>query len=344
MEMKRLIIPVLLSVLVLAASCEKNQNFQKVVEAPATLVYVAEAGIDNAQKASIVVLPFGFITTEKLFSVNVNSSIHDAATATLTVNSGEVAAYNAKHGTAYPELPAANFCATTYVRSEVASEGAEVEDPFSPSSSVTVHIGEGERLSDEFIRLRLGGDLSSLTEDAYMVALTLECPQLTLSKVKNVYYLLVDVTEKSVKPITSASEMTGEQIDAAIRRTFTADVAGYASLFDNSTRSYVSFNERTGNVVTIDMQDTYAFSGINVRGYSYVYPTIEKVEISTDGAAYTDLGELADEDTFLTGTQRYLSLYAGLDARYVRLTFGMDAPYWDYGYHVIAEIYIYVEN
>jgi len=343
--MKRLIVPVLLPVLVLAVSCEKNQNFQKIIEAPPTLVYVAEAGIDNVQKANVVVLPTGFVTTEKRFQVNVNSSLHDAATATLTVNSAELAAYNEKNGTSYPELPAANLSVTPYVRPAPLGEGEVApEDPFSPSASATVHIDQDERLSNEFVRIRLGGDLASLTQPEYMVALSLDCPGMELSKKKNVYYLLVVVSEKKFKPIESLDEMTGTQVDAAVRRNFTADVDGYASLFDNNNNSYVNFDEHTGNVVTVDMQEPLKFSGISIRGYSYVYPTIEKIEISTDGSAFTDLGAFDEEDLYFTGTQCIVSLYMGMEARYVRLTFGMESQYWSYGYHVISEIYVYAEN
>lgn len=360
MEMKKFIIPILLLAVV---SCEKNLDFQKVVEAPATLVYVAEAGSDNVQKGSVVVLPDGFITSEKRFQVNVNSSLHPATTATMSVDNSLVDAYNSANGTAYPALPAANFSVSLYVRPEPApapapEEGGEAtpgeeepaeepevdNDPFSPSASATVNIAENERLSDEFIRLRLGGDLDALTEEYYMVALQLSCPDLTLSAKKQEYYLLVNVSDLAIKPITSTSEMTGTQVDNATRRTFTADVSSSSNLFDNNTNSYVNWNERTGNEVTIDLQEERNFSGISIRGYSYVYPTIERVEISTDGVEFRDCGDIGEGDTLTSGTQCYLSLYGGKPTRYVRLTFGMSSSYWDYGYHVIAEIYIYTAD
>ena len=348
--MKRLIVPVLLPVLVLAVSCEKNQNFQKIVEAPPTLVYVAEAGIDNAQQTKIVRLPDSFITSEKRFQVNVNSSLHEAATAVLTASSAGVAEYNAKYGTNYPELPAANYSVTAYVKPAPAGEGETetvTEDPFSPSTSATVHIGKDARLSDEFVRIRLGGDLGSLTQDSYLVALALECPELDLSVKKNMYYLLVNFTDELVKSITSASDMVGEQIDAAVRRNFTADVDGYASLFDNSTGSAVSFPKSEGNVVTVDMQETYKFSGLSLRGANYIYPYIMKLEISSDGENFTNMGDVGSDNYFMNSYQCYSSLIVGVNTRYVRVTFDFYSPYGAYGANYkdrLAEIYVYVEN
>ena len=346
--MKRLIIPVLLPVLVVAVSCEKNQNFQRVIEAPPTLVYVAEAGIDNAQQTKIVRLPDSFITSEKRFQVNVNSSLHEAATATLTANSAEVAAYNEKYGTSYPELPAANYSVTPYVRQAPAAEGEAVaEDPFSPSSSATVHIRKDERLSDEFVRIRLGGDLASLTADEYLVALSLDCPELNLSAKKNVYYLLVRFTNELVKSVTGTADMVGAQIDASVRRNFTADVGSYASLFDNSTSSAVSFPQTEGNVVTVDMQDTYRFSGLSLRGANYIYPYIMKLEISSDGENFTSMGDVGSDNYYMSSYQCYSSLIVGVNTRYVRVTFDFYSPYAAYGANYkdrLAEIYVYVEN
>ena len=341
--MKRLIIPALLSVLVLAVSCEKNQNFQRIIEAPPTLVYVAEAGIDNAQLTKIVRLPDSFITSEKRFQVNVNSNLHDATTATLTANSDEVAAYNAKYGTSYPELPAANFSVTPFKR----AEGEVGETAFSPSSSATVHIGKDERLSDEFVRIRLGGDLGSLTGDAYLVALSLDCPGIDLSVKKNVYYLIVQFTTELVKSVTSASDVVGEQIDAAIRRNFTADVNNYASLFDNSTSSAVSFDKGEGNVVTVDMLEEYKFSGLSLRGANYIYPYIMKIEISSDGENFTNMGDVGSDNYYMNSYQCYSSLIVGVTARYVRVTFDFYSPYASYGANYrdrLAEIYVYAEN
>ena len=349
MEMKRLIIPVLLPALLLAASCEKNQNFQKIIEAPATLVYVAEAGIDNAQQTKIVRLPDSFITSEKRFQVNVNSSLHEAATAVLTASSAGVAAYNEKFGTSYPELPAANFSVTPYVKPAPAADGESTvtEDPFSPSSSATVHIGKDERLSDEFVRIRLGGDLASLTADTYLVALALDCPELDLSAKKNMYYLLVSFTNELVKSVTGTADMVGEQIDNAVRRNFTADVSSYASLFDNSTSSAVSFPQSAGNVVTVDMLQEYKFSGLSLRGANYIYPYIMKLEISSDGENFTSMGEVGEDNYYMSSYQCYSSLIVGVNTRYVRVTFDFYSPYGSYGSNYkdrLAEIYVYVEN
>ena len=346
--MKRLTIPVLLPVLALVLSCEKNQDFQRIIEAPPTLVYVAEAGIDNAQQTKIVRLPDNFITSEKRFHVNVNSSLHEATTATLTVNSAEVAAYNAKHGTSYPELPAANVSVTPYVRPASSGEGdVASEESFVPSSSATVHIGKDERLSDEFVRIRLGGDLASLTQDVYLVALTLECPGLDLSAKKNVYYLQVMFTDELVKSVTSTGDMVGTQIENGVRRNFEADVSSYASLFDNSTSSAVSFPQGTGNVVTVDMLETYKFSGLSLRGANYVYPYIMKLEISADGENFTNMGAVGEDNYFMNSYQCYSSLIVGVNTRYVRVTFDFYSPYASYGANYrdrLAEIYIYAEQ
>ena len=349
---------VMLSVLVLALACEKNQDFQQIVEAPATLVYVAEAGIDNAQETKVVVLPDDYIASEKMFQANVNSSLHGAVSATLTFDSQAIADYNAKYGTSYKPLPESNFSLTAYVKPEPVpapdpEEGdgeagepvEEVEEPFVPSSSATVNVPENERLSTEFFRLRVGGDISALTEENYLLAFALTCPDMNVSVKKNVYYLLVNFTDKLVIQVTSTGDMVGTQIAADIRRSFTADVNGYASLFDGSNSSAVSFSKGTGNVVTVDMLTDYKFSAISLRGANYIYPYIMKLEVSTDGENFSDLGEVGEDNYYMNSYQCYASLVTGISARYVRVTFDFNSPYGSYGSQYrdrLAEIYIYV--
>lgn len=350
-DMKKIITLLLPVSMLLFASCEKNQDFQKIVEAPTTLVYVADGGIDNAQISRVVVLPDGFITVDKFFQANVNSSLHRATTATLTLDPAAVNAYNEKNGTSYAALPAANVSLTAYQKPAPAAasegsegdEGASEEESFVSSGSATVTIPENERLSTEQFHLQLGGDLSALTEKNYLVAFTLTCPDLTLSTKKNVYYLLVNFTNELVKKVTSTSEMVGTQINNTVRRSFTADVNNYASLFDNSTSSAISFNS-TGNVVTVDMQSEYKFSGISLRGANYIYPYIMKIEVSKDGENFTSMGEVGEDNYFMSSYQCYSSLITGISTRYVRVTFDFYSPYASYGATYkdrLAEIYIY---
>lgn len=350
-DMKKIITILLPAAMLLFASCEKNQDFQKVVEAPTTLVYIADGGIDNAQSSRVVVLPDGYITVDKYFQANVNSSLHGATTATLTLAPDAVKDYNAKNGTSYAALPAGNVSLTAYLKPASADgsegqEGNEGEESFVSSSKATVNIAENERLSTEKFHLQLGGDLSALTEKNYLVAFALTCPDLTLSTKRNVYYLLVTFTEELVKKVTATSEMVGTQISNNVRKNFTADVASYSSLFDNSTSSAVSFNS-TGNVVTVDMLTEYKFSGISLRGANYIYPYIMKVEVSKDGENFTSMGEVGEDNYFMNSYQCYSSLITGIGARYVRVTFDFYSPYASYGATYkdrLAEIYIYAEE
>ncbi len=298
---------------------------EKDVDSDAPVVYFA-CGNDNVLETVLHTSEqFGNLYFDKpSFGLNVEPAAESEITGTVSVDNSLVDAFNSANGTAYSVVPEENVSL----------------------SGVELSIAAGSKLSSGETVFTLTGDLSGLSDaNGYLVPLILNTSAAKSEKRSTVYVIVKpEVLTALIKPVTSTADMVGSQIAASTRRNFTADVPSAANLFDNRTNSYVSFDKVSGNVVTVDMKAEYNFSGINVRGYSYVYPLIEKLEISSDGVTFTDLGEVGEDNFFSSGTQCYASLYFGVAARYVRVTFGMEAPYWDYGYHVIAEIYIYEQQ
>lgn len=359
MEMKKIIVSVLMPVLLLAVSCEKNQDFQTVIEAPATLVYVAQAGMDNVQNASVVVIPGDFITTEQRFQVNVNSNLHGAAQATLTVTPDEVTAYNQAKGTSYPVLPAENFSVGTYVRvqeAEVKAEGEEGEgeeevdpDPFVPSTSATVNIPANERLSTEFIRLRLGGDLSALTEEYYMVALTLSCPGMELSKKRSVYYLKVSVTEKVIKPLDSVGDIEGSVLSTRTGWTATSSdgITNLGNMFTSSNTQGATFPSSDPLTFTVDMKAVHNVTGIKLlsmyASYGITDVIYHKLAYSVDGENFEEI-EIDPETDVAMGSDysENIGFYVPLQMQYVRMTVAIPVSSSSYAsYRRLVQFYIY---
>lgn len=321
-DMKKIITVLLPAAMLLVASCEKNQNFQKVVEAPQTLVYVAEAGMDTPQRSNIVVIPTGYIALEKFYQVNVNTSYHAAATATLTVSAEDVAAFNEAKGTSYQLLPAENLSLTAYVKPT-----EEVEDPFTPSSRATVHISANERLSTEFVRFRLGGDISGLTEENYLVPLRLECQEMNLSAKRNVLYVVVNITEKLVKPIESLDQIDGSLVSTRTGWTAstTDGITNLGNIFTSSNTSGATFPSDNPLTFTVDMKAVHNVTGIKLlsmyASYGYTDVVITKIAYSVDGENFEEMEINQEEDAFVGSDMGVnVAFYVPLEMQYVRVT------------------------
>ncbi len=300
---------------------------EKDEDTDAPVVYFS-CGKDNVLESTLhTSAQFGNLFFDKLsFGLYVSPASDAEITGTVALDNSLVEAFNKEHGTAYATLPEEN----------VSLSGAELTIAAEASASASQAV------------FTLTGDLSGLTDsNGYVVPFKLSSAAQVSGK-RNVVYVLVKPQALSsiIKPVQSSGDMVGSQIANATRKNFTADVSSAASLFDNNTRSYVAFDPSAANAVTIDMKDTYNFSGLGLRCYSYAYPYIEKLEASSDGVTFTDLGTVGEDNYYMNGYQCYSSLYFGMPARYVRVTFTMYAPYGGYGaaYRSIAEIYIYAQN
>lgn len=321
-DMKKIITILLPAAMLLFASCEKNQDFQKVVEAPRTLVYVAEAGIDTPQRSGIVVIPTGYIALEKFYQVSVNTSYHVAATATLTVSAEDVAVFNKAKGTNYQILPAENLSLTAYVKPT-----EEVEDPFTPSSKAIVHISANERLSTEFVRFRLGGDISGLTEENYLVPLRLECQELDLSAKRNVLYVLVNISEKLVKPIDSVGEIDGSLVTSRTGWSATTSdgITNLSNIFTSSNTSGATFPSDDPLTFTVDMNAVHNVTGIKLlsmyANYGYTDVVLTKIAYSVDGENFEEIEINQEDDACLDSDYGVnVGFYVPLEMRYVRVT------------------------
>lgn len=305
------------------ASVTDFDILEKESESDTPELYFA-VGNDNVIESALSTGSFGvFYFDAPAFGLNLSVVSDEAVSGELSVDNSLVDVYNEARGTAFVALPEENLNLT----------------------GTNLSVAPGSKTSSSQLTFGLKGDLSALDNgSSFLIPITLTTSAAVNEKRGTVYIeLKPEVLESILKKVTRTADMVGSQIATATRRNFSADVTNYSRLFDNSTSSYVNFTEHTGNVVTIDMKANYKFSGINVRGYSYVYPSIEKLEVSTDGVNFDNLGNVGPDYFFMSGTQCYSSLLFGMTARYIRLTFGMESQYWDSGYHVITEIYIYAQ-
>lgn len=298
-------------------SCSCDERID-VVGNPDNLVYF-KANTDNLFSTTVAHTPVGdFGELTATFPVRIQRPVSQNTKVTAVADVSMVEAYNEAHNTNYEVLPAEalNF------------------------STLTVTIPQGEAKATEDIEVTLNqSSLAQLTAKEYMLALRIVDIQGdgVGSEDRGVGYIVVNTVEKSIKDISSADEVVG---------TLLTDYTGWTARYDSGTdidaASIFDGNVTNGpqlradgadgktKVVIVDMGSTHKVSGLRVARYykawyggwwyeQYYFSSV-KVECSSDGSSWKELGTAVDGDMPRANGYQHISFYGGTGMRYLRLT------------------------
>lgn len=285
---------------------------------PNNLVYF-KANASNTFEGTVVHTPVGdFSGVSAVFPVKILRAASTNTTVTATVDTSLVSEYNKAHNTSYVALPS-----------------SAVE-----ASGMTVTIPKDSVNALDSVKVSLKQDqLASLTAPAYLLAVRIS--QVNGDGVgsieRGIGYVVVDTKTTLMKSITSPDEMTGTLID---------DYSGWTASYDTGTEIDASAifngsvedgpqlradgNNGTSKVVVVDMQTSHKVSGVRVARYyksyyggwwidEYYFSSV-KVEVSDDKINWTDLGTATDAEMPKGDGYQYITYYAGVPARYIRLS------------------------
>ncbi len=277
------------------AACTNETVYDTIVDSPNVLAYVATTTASPIS-GTVSHTPIGSVGNLDVdVTIKCSSTRHSATTVTLNYDASLAEAYNTEKGTEYPLLPADLIVATP----------------------VTIPDNEDSALS----HISLQGDLSVLTEPAYLAAFHITSQGVDASEKYNKVYCLVKTGATMIRPITTTAEFFGRDLD---RTGWTSDNASPANLFDGSTTTYCQLTGQT-NTSVIDMGATQNLVGFKLRHYASTtasqIPTSILVEYSTDGVNYTSAGTATNgTNSFSSDYTRHVAFYGVISARYLKLT------------------------
>ena len=312
------IFTIVVAVLALA-SCEQDEDYTTVIDAPTTLVYMNTED-SNWHSTTIMHKPTGSIGSYELqFPLRCNTSIHDAMTLTLVYDADAVTAYNEENGTEYSILPEDNI---------------SIEN-----ASLTLAANEIE--TADSVTVSLTGDLSALTDTSYLCALVIVSSEDNVSSAYGTFYLEIDTETNIIKPLESADDMMGF---LATTTGWTADCDDYSYLFDGSTSTEVYYGS-TDWELTIDMKQSLMVTGLGLYLYGSYLSSIS-IEYSDDEFNWSQAGTPTSDEYVYSSTSSsswypgmlYIAVYDYFEARYIKLD--MSFKYYYYSY--LCEVNVYM--
>ena len=286
------------------AACDDEETYD-VYGDPFNRVYIS----DNSKAYKIVQTPISTVSNVDFkWPAKCSQKASGTIKATVVVDNSLIAAYNEEHGTVFEAMPA----------EAIVLENAEMTIPAGKMVVAdTVHV----KLTDD------ANVLSTLkSEKGYIIPLRLvsaEGPNTQLSaNMVSPSFLTVTVTEDNVNHEATEADITG---------TLVADQAGWSvnvlsgsgsnldRWFDGNPQSTASISDWSNYkaAFTVDMGKSYAFGAIVAyRSTSWgEYNSISagtKISTSDDGTNFKSAGEV-------TGSSKFIVIYAPLTARYIRV-------------------------
>lgn len=287
------------------ASCQEFEDHTEIVAGAPKLAYV-NVGSNNTFETLVVHRPSGSTGSfSKEFAVQSNTPVHAEATVRIVYDASLVESYNAEHETEYAVLP----------EEYVIIENGELT------------LAENATRTEETVKVSLAADadLSLLTERVYLAPLNIESRGLDASKTMGTVWMVVKTENNLLRPISSASDVTG--FPASGMAGWTADCGNFSYLFDGNNSTGVDFG--TSNVLTVDMKSQRMVTGLHLYTYSMSNPSIE---YSVDGSTWETAGTVSAGEYVFSGSawsagDYYVAFDGYFEARYLRLTFGFSGYY-----------------
>lgn len=282
--------------------------------------FINARGVTNG---AVVNTPVGIVTSlNTQFIVKSTGKASNDTHVTLGFDNSLVEAYNAANGTNYAAAP----------------DGAVV------LSSTTATIKAGELLSTDTIRASVNEQMAAQLNNpnGYLVPVVIASADngIRPSSDAAVTYIHLSYSESCIND--DATELIGTKMDLEtaanewkLVSSDNFDESTFSNLFSSSSWDrYFGIKEKkpTASCV-IDLGKNYNITGFTLSSNVMTNAT---VEISSDQQKWTGLGTTADhkavEEREGWSSTKWYVLYAGISARYVRITMDLDQDsyFWEY--------------
>lgn len=228
---------------------------------------------------------------------------------TLVVDNSLIADYNASHGTAYVQLPAA-------VQSQLTITPGIVK--------------EGDTQTTEGIRISVPESVTETLEGSYLIPMRLQTSFANgvVYDEDDIVYIKVDTKTSLMndKPtaILGTIQSNGDDVWSCVSAE-NFDPEGMRTQGWRPTATRVSSAE-----VVIDLGAEHKVSSFMVDFYVM---TNAHIYLSTDNSQWTDVGETQGNGTVRDDNwQSWYVLYGGVPARYVKMVFTLNQNHWAWNY------------
>ena len=292
------------SAAILFTGCKSDEHYDVTGDAVSRVYFSAS---NKKQTLAVTNTPVGVVSgaiTAKIPASCSHSAKNDIKV-TLSTDTTLVSAYNTANSTSYGVLPA---------------------NMVSLSNSVLT-ILQGQMSSKDSLTVSLPSDISSLTKSAYLIPVKISSVDADNAAISTNYttvaYIIVNITYKYIKDNVASAAMSGTLLTSYTGWTFTANPTGttntYTTIIDGSTSTYWGFGANT--TLTVDMASAKSLTGFRIANYtstSYYFSSIV-VAVSNDGTNYTTLGTPTNTTMVNETGYQYVSFYAPLSCRYLRL-------------------------
>ncbi|MCR5131636.1 MAG: DUF1735 domain-containing protein [Prevotella sp.] len=298
-------------------SCSDDEKYD-VVGNPNNLVYF-KANAENTFTGMIIHTPVGdFGDIAAKFPVRILRPATQDTHVTAIIDNSMVATYNEANSTNYEAIP------------ESAIDASQL--------STTIRTGNTQ--AEDSIEVSIREDaLASLTAPAYLLPVRIAqvSGDGSASEERGFGYVIVETETKLIKTISDASEMPGTLLTS-----YDGWTASYSS--GTSINSDELFDQNLGNgpqlrtdadggrttTVVVDMKEEKKVSGLRVARYwmsywggwwieEYYFSSV-KLEISTDGQKFSEVGTAQEADMPKADGYQHIAFYGAVPARYLRLT------------------------
>jgi hypothetical protein len=297
----------LLMSVTLIASCGDDKTYDFPGDSYSR-IYFAK-GSSMVSEGAIVNTPVGYIAdAEAKFPVRCTSVRTSATKVNISVNNDLVAAYNTANGTSYKSAPAGSIVIENATLTIPA-------DSLMSSDSVKVYV------SDK--------DYTQYTDTAgYIIPIVISSADgnnVSPSTNMGVKYLHISISSSSIKKNAPSSDIKGTLLTDYSNWTGTSntgDSSTFEDMFNSDGYSGWSFSTSPSTFI-LDMQKVKSLAGFRIKAlygdWGYDFSNIA-IQISNDGATYTDIGKLKSAEMAKEDGYQIVCLYGAMDCRYLKLT------------------------
>ena len=299
---------------VLLAGCSDDEKGYDFPGIDHERIYIADANQDIV--STLVQTPVGYV---KALNATIDIKVTKAAAAdqtiTYAVDNSLVAEYNAEHGTEYQTIDVAAFSFST----------PEVVIPAGATAAVEPLVITFSETAENYI---------TSTSTKYLLPIVVKSStnaEYQKSTNMGVRYVVVGLVEKALRDKGTQADVLGTE--ATDYTTWTSEPSGFSGLFSGSSwnRRY-NVGSNPGEFV-LDFQQVRNLTGVAIlaqyanyyiwypQWYGEYCPKSFGLEVSTDGANFTDIGTLTGEDEFTLDDSGYawLVLYGPIPCRYLKV-------------------------